>query len=190
MLKEWFKKQQMKSVLRKCFRSAEIYQIYKSGDKTIYIYPKIHSVQLKENKTVFTFTLRNGMNPKEIMKKEYVFQQVFGKQIEINGDVKKFTLTIYHNAFDNKVLYKYHSFYPVIKGMKLPIICGKNKNGQWRAFDLTKNPHVLIAGETGSGKSTQLRSILTTLIQYKKPNELELYLADCKKSEFHIFRQI
>ncbi|GLH62416.1 FtsK/SpoIIIE domain-containing protein [Parageobacillus sp. G301] len=190
MLKEWFKKQQMKSVLRKCFRSAEIYQIYRSGDKTIYIYPKIHSVQFKKNKTIFTFTLRNGMNPKEIMKKEYVFQQVFGKQIEIDGGVKKFTLTIYHNTFDDKVLYDYDAFYPTIKGMKLPIICGKDKNGQWRAFDLTKNPHILIAGETGSGKSTQLRSILTTLIQYKKPNELELYLADCKKSEFHIFKQI
>jgi DNA segregation ATPase FtsK/SpoIIIE, S-DNA-T family len=190
MLKEWFKKQQMKSVLRKCFRSAEIYQIYRSGDKTIYIYPKIHSVQFKENKTIFTFTLRNGMNPKEIMKKEYVFQQVFGQQIEIDGGVKKFTLTIYRNTFDDKVLYDYDAFYPTIKGMKIPIICGKDKNGQWRAFDLTKHPHILIAGETGSGKSTQLRSILTTLIQYKKPDELHLYLADCKKSEFHIFRQI
>jgi DNA segregation ATPase FtsK/SpoIIIE, S-DNA-T family len=190
MLKEWFKKQQMKSVLLKCFRSAEIFQIYKSGDKTIYIYPEIHAVQFKNNKTVFTFTLKNGMNPKDIYKKEYVFQQVFGKQIEIDGDVKKFTLTIYHNAFDDKVLYNYDSFHSVIKGMKLPIICGKDKNGQWRAFDLTKNPHILIAGETGSGKSTQLRSILTTLIKYKKPNELELYLADCKKSEFHIFKQI
>ncbi|KYD30041.1 FtsK/SpoIIIE domain-containing protein [Geobacillus sp. B4113_201601] len=190
MLKEWFKKQQMKSMLRKCFRSAEIYQIYKSGDKMIYIYPKIHSVQFKENKTVFTFTLRNGMNPSEITKKEYVFQQIFGKQIEIDGDIKKFTLTIYHHAFDDKVPYDYNAFYSVIKGMKLPIICGKNRNDQWRTFDLIKHPHILIAGETGSGKSTQLRSILTTLIQFKKPHELELYLADCKKSEFHIFRQV
>src|SRR5690606_25222281 len=58
------------------------------------------------------------------------------------------------------------------------------------AFDLLKQPHILIAGETGSGKSTQLRSILTTLIQSKKPSELELYLGDCKKSEFHIFKKV
>jgi DNA segregation ATPase FtsK/SpoIIIE, S-DNA-T family len=55
---------------------------------------------------------------------------------------------------------------------------------------LTKEPHILIAGETGSGKSTQLRSILTTWIMSKKPSELELYLGDCKKSEFHIFRKV
>ncbi|MBW7649780.1 FtsK/SpoIIIE domain-containing protein [Anoxybacillus sp. ST4] len=187
---EWLKKQYAKSTLIKCFRAAELYQTYKTGEKAIYIYPKIHSVQFKINKTIYTFTLQNGMNPKDVKKKEYVFQQIFGKQIEIDGDVKKFTLTVYHDSLDHEVLYDYQAFYDVIAKMKLPIIAGKDKNGQWRAFDMTKHPHLLIAGETGSGKSTQLRSILTTLIQYKKPDELELYLADCKKSEFHIFKQI
>ena len=187
---EWLKKQYAKSTLIKCFRAAELYQTYKTREKTIYIYPKIHSVQFKTDKTIYAFTLQNGMNPKDVKKKEYVFQQILGKQIEIDGDVKNFTLTVYHDSLDEKVLYNYDSFHPIITDMKLPIIAGKDKNGQWRAFDLTKHPHLLIAGETGSGKSTQLRSILTTLIQYKKPNELELYLADCKKSEFHIFKQI
>lgn len=187
---EWLKKQYTKQKLVRCFHAAKLYQTYKRGDKTLYIYPKIHSVQFKDNQTIYTFTLQNGMNPSEITKKEYVFQQVFGKQIEIDGDVKKFTLIVYHNSFKSEVLYNYQAFYDTIKQIKLPIIAGKDKNGQWRTFDLIKHPHILIAGETGSGKSTQLRSILTTLIQFKKPHELELYLADCKKSEFHIFRQV
>jgi S-DNA-T family DNA segregation ATPase FtsK/SpoIIIE len=73
---------------------------------------------------------------------------------------------------------------------KLGVICGVNQSGEFKTYDLTKEPHLLIAGETGSGKSTQLRSVLTTLITTKRPSELELYLADCKKSEFHIFRRV
>ncbi|GIN72996.1 hypothetical protein J14TS2_34710 [Bacillus sp. J14TS2] len=65
-----------------------------------------------------------------------------------------------------------------------------DRNGQYVSFDLLKQPHILIAGETGSGKSTQLRSILTTLIKSKKTSELELYFGDCKKSEFHIFKRV
>jgi S-DNA-T family DNA segregation ATPase FtsK/SpoIIIE len=70
------------------------------------------------------------------------------------------------------------------------IICGKDRTGEYVSFDLLKQPHILIAGETGSGKSTQLRSIITTMILNKKPSELQLYLGDCKKSEFHIFRKV
>jgi S-DNA-T family DNA segregation ATPase FtsK/SpoIIIE len=77
-----------------------------------------------------------------------------------------------------------------INKFKLGIICGKERTGEYVAFDLLKQPHILIAGETGSGKSTQLRSILTTLIMNMKPSELQLYLGDCKKSEFHIFRKV
>ena len=55
---------------------------------------------------------------------------------------------------------------------------------------MLKYPHLLIAGETGTGKSTQLRSILTSLISTLPPERLELYLCDMKRSEFHIFRNV
>ncbi|WP_418766723.1 FtsK/SpoIIIE domain-containing protein [Mesobacillus zeae] len=47
----------------------------------------------------------------------------------------------------------------------------------------------MIAGETGSGQSTQMRSVLTTLIKALPPDRMELYLCDLKRSEFHLFRQ-
>jgi S-DNA-T family DNA segregation ATPase FtsK/SpoIIIE len=55
---------------------------------------------------------------------------------------------------------------------------------------MQEHPHLLIAGETGSGKSTQIRSVLTTLIKSQSPNELRLILADMKRSEFHLFRNV
>ncbi|MGM0875332.1 MAG: FtsK/SpoIIIE domain-containing protein [Bacillota bacterium] len=70
-----------------------------------------------------------------------------------------------------ELIYKQEELIRNISQIKLGIICGQDQNGQYVSFDLLKQPHILIAGETGSGKSTQLRSILTTLILSKKPHE-------------------
>ncbi len=182
----------VRSKLLNCFRSAGLYLTAKRGDKTVYIYPKIHSCIYKENenKTEIVFSLINGQDPKEVNKKEYVFQQYFGRNIEIDGDLKKFVLNIYYATMPNELRYNFDQIKTVVAHYKLGIICGMDRNGQYNAFDLLKQPHILIAGETGSGKSTQLRSILTTLIKTKKPSNLQLYLADCKKSEFHVFKKV
>lgn len=160
------------------------------GDAERPIYPKIISVNLSNESTTITFTLPNGLDPKLIAKNDYVFSQYFGKSIDIDGDYKRFTLTVYTAVIPTNLAYKYEEISPVVAPYKLGIIAGKDRNGRYVAFDLTKQPHILIAGETGSGKSTQLRSILTTLIKTKKPSELQLYLGDCKKSEFHLFRNV
>lgn len=192
MIKDYLRNLTTRSKLISCFKSAGVYYTVKHGDKTIYVYPLIHSCKHKpnENKTEIVFTLRNGQDPQEIKKKEYVFQQYFGRNIEIDGDLKKFVLTIYQSSMPNELKYNFDQIQKVVSPFKLGIICGMDRNGQYVAFDLLKHPHILVAGETGSGKSTQLRSILTTLIKSKKPSELQLYLADCKKSEFHIFRKV
>lgn len=51
------------------------------------------------------------------------------------------------------------------------------------------NVHLLIAGTTGGGKSTLLRSVITTLILTKNPKDLKLYLLDLKGTEFRIFER-
>ncbi|KYD04160.1 hypothetical protein B4102_3309 [Heyndrickxia sporothermodurans] len=191
-LKDYFYKQKIKSRMLDCFRSSGLFFTNQRSNRTIYIYPKIHAIVHKENEktTEVTFSLLNGMDPKEVSKKEYVFQQYFGKAIDIDGDLKKYVLTIYEASMPSELTYNFKDIQPVIAPFKLGVICGKDRNGKYVAFDLLKQPHILIAGETGSGKSTQLRSILTTFIKSKKPEHLRLFLADCKKSEFHIFRKV
>lgn len=54
--------------------------------------------------------------------------------------------------------------------------------GALHVYDATNNPNLLIFGEPGSGKSSILHVILSTLIQLYKANELQLYLADFKMS--------
>lgn len=187
----WWK-QKAKIELRKAFNNAGLYISYKTTNQTIKKFPKIHSVTTskKQQSLIITFTLLNGMDPKELLKKEYVFKQHFGSNIELDGDYKIFKLVVFANSIKAKLKYKYTDIAPVIAGMKVPIICGKDRIGNWIAYDAKTEPNALISGEPGSGKSTQLRSVITTLIQYNSPNELHLYLGDLKMSEFHLFKGI
>ncbi|TCJ05028.1 FtsK/SpoIIIE domain-containing protein [Cytobacillus praedii] len=180
-----WKKLQVRQKMVKTFRIGGLYL----GEIESPVFPKIQSVNIKENTTV-VFILPNGLDPNILKKKLFVFKQVFGNNIELDGEIKKFILRIYHQTIPTNMTYSYDSFHALLIPHRLGIICGKDKNGQYVTFDLAKQPHILIAGETGSGKSTQLRSILTTLIKTKKPSELHFFLGDCKKSEFHIFKKV
>lgn len=170
------------------FKEGGIYKVISSDERKIY--PKIHSVKSTNKHTKFVFTLKIGMNPNLLKKNYFIFEQVFGKRIKLDGEIKKYVLTVYKKSNDDALTYDIDEIRKTIESYKLGIICGQESTGEYVAFDLLKQPHILIAGETGSGKSTQLRSILTTLILTKKPSELQLYLGDCKKSEFHIFRKV
>ncbi len=195
MLKNWLEKRNFKGKLKTCFKHSELFQTYtNSGGKITDIYPTIHSIKNNDelNITEVVFTLQNGMNPKNITKNEYIFKQYFGRHIEIEGDLKKFVLRIFHKAQEETYAYNFEEFLPLMKKCKLPIIAGKDKLGNLHVFDMTVNPMLLIAGETGGGKSSSIRGILTALIQFRDmiSNGLELHLVDFKRSEFHLFRYV
>ncbi len=65
----------------------------------------------------------------------------------------------------------------------LPIALGKGSGGDNISIDLTKMPHLLIAGATGSGKSVCMNSIVSSLIYSKSPDQLRLMLVDPKRVE-------
>lgn len=188
-MRKWLQKQRAKSQLRKAFRAAGLYVTYRSGERELMVFPKIHSVTSDDGRIEYVFALIDGMEPKEVFKKEYVFQQVFGQHVQLDGDYKRFTLTVYRYGLPNELPYSFEKIKPHLEGLALPIICGMDRYGQYIAYDAIQEPHLLIAGESGSGKSTQLRSILTTLIQYYDDTKLHIYCADLKMSEFHIFKR-
>ncbi len=74
--------------------------------------------------------------------------------------------------------------------MKLPMFLGKDASGDPLIGDLTKMPHMLIAGTTGSGKSVCMNTIIMGFLYTKKPNELKLVLVDPKMVEMSQFRDI
>jgi S-DNA-T family DNA segregation ATPase FtsK/SpoIIIE len=74
--------------------------------------------------------------------------------------------------------------------MKLPMFLGKDASGDPLIADLTKMPHMLIAGTTGSGKSVCMNTIIMSFLYTKKPNELKLVLVDPKMVEMSQFKDI
>jgi len=73
---------------------------------------------------------------------------------------------------------------------QLPLLLGKDVNGKSIMYDLTKMPHLLIAGATGAGKSVCMNSILTGLLMKHTPDELRLILVDPKTVEFHQYNNL
>ena len=74
--------------------------------------------------------------------------------------------------------------------MELPITLGKTISNETFVVDLTKMPHLLMAGATGQGKSVGINAILTSMIYKKHPAEVKFVLVDPKKIELSIFNKI
>ncbi len=72
----------------------------------------------------------------------------------------------------------------------LPVAFGRTITNEIFMVDLTKMPHLLVAGATGQGKSVGLNAIITSLLYKKHPSQLKLVLIDPKKVEFNIYGDI
>lgn len=72
----------------------------------------------------------------------------------------------------------------------LPIGLGKTISNETFVADLSKMPHLLMAGATGQGKSVGLNAILVSLLYKKHPSELKFVLVDPKKVELTLFNKI
>lgn len=73
---------------------------------------------------------------------------------------------------------------------ELPIVLGRTISNEALIFDLTKLPHLLVAGATGQGKSIGLNVILASLLYTKHPAELKFVLVDPKKVELSLYQKI
>src|SRR5882762_2198779 len=69
----------------------------------------------------------------------------------------------------------------------LPVVLGRNLEGDEVVDDLTKMPHLLIAGATGSGKSVCINAIITSLIYAHGPDKLKLLMIDPKMVELSMY---
>lgn len=74
--------------------------------------------------------------------------------------------------------------------MDLPIAMGKTISNEVYIGDLSKMPHLLVAGATGQGKSVGINSILVSLLYKKHPSQLKFVLVDPKKVELTLFNKI
>mgnify|MGYP005669406339 FL=1 len=74
--------------------------------------------------------------------------------------------------------------------MELPLTLGKTISNETLVVDLTKMPHLLVAGATGQGKSVGINAIITSILYKKHPAEVKFILVDPKKVELTLFNKI
>ncbi|MFA2694863.1 FtsK/SpoIIIE domain-containing protein [Bacillus mycoides] len=193
IIKEWIHKQSLKNRLIEVFGKAGLYVDHQTRGGKVPIYPKIHDISSTQESVRYIFTIPNGLDPKTIEKKWFCFQQILGRNVAIEGDIKKFVLNVFHSDAGLKSYnYSYKKWQPLLKQHRLPVAVGRDQFGNMIVYDMidSNSPHLLIAGETGSGKSSMVRVVLSTLIQYMSPDKLHLYLGDLKNSEFHFLRRV
>ena len=109
--------------------------------------------------------------------------QIFGTQylgVEVPND-KRESVTIKELLSDPNFRSTTH---------KIPICIGKDISGNIEVIDLSKTPHLLVAGTTGSGKSVFINTLLASLLYKFSPNQLKLILIDPKMLELSVYNDI
>lgn len=79
---------------------------------------------------------------------------------------------------------------PAHPNRPLEVPLGRNVTGKVVTMDLTKMPHLLIAGATGSGKSVAINGIITSMLMNARPDQVKLMLIDPKKVELSVYNGI
>lgn len=141
----------------------------------------ISKIYPKEYGYFCTLTIPRGLSIEALDKAKSVIENGLNCIIEIDKDrFKEYaTMKIVNKILDNNYEPVFIKPHELFLGYKFD--CSHYK------LDLNKDPHVLLAGKTGSGKSFLFASILTNLIYYNKKH-IEIYLLQVMKGEIDIFK--
>ncbi len=74
--------------------------------------------------------------------------------------------------------------------LAIPLYLGKDASGQPLVADLTRMPHLLIAGTTGSGKSVCVGSIIMSILMTRSPSEVHMIMVDPKVVELSMYKDV
>jgi len=75
-------------------------------------------------------------------------------------------------------------------GSEIPIVLGKEASGKPLVADLTKMPHLLVAGSTGSGKTVCINAIIASLCYHSSPEDVRFIMVDPKIVEMKVYNDL
>lgn len=146
-------------------------------------YPMLKYKKRGKNSILYHFRIPAGVCLKDFKDKKESFEDFLGHKVDIYYTYKEIVIEEFITT--EKTMYPYSVFRG--KGNMI-IVIGYDRNDNLITCDLSKGePHMLIAGETGGGKSTSLRAIITNLLL---TSDVKLFLIDLKNGvEFRLFEK-
>lgn len=169
------------STLEKLFLNCNLY--IRTITNTI-ILPKTIKINKKEYGKDYILTLPPGMSLNDFKEKEKNISQALNAYVQFDYNNGIIIMSVKHT-----ILQKTYPFTPIHTTDPLDLVLGYSRDGiVTLSLSSAPSPHLLIAGETNSGKSVILRGIITQLLLDKSLNDIELHLVDPKRVEFSIFK--
>ncbi len=153
----------------------------------------VNSFEIGPTVTTFKVTLEPGIKTSKVTNLEDNLKLTLGAEyIRILAPIPGTTFIGIEvpNSAKRPVLFKtvYDETPSTDSGIVISI--GQDVAGKSLSFDLTKAPHLLVAGSTGSGKSVAINTILASILLRYKPTDVQLVLVDPKMVEFAPFHGV
>lgn len=125
------------------------------------------------------WNLPPGISRKEVENKLQYFEEQTRGQIFLHNRGKTLIMEVYTTELPKMVKFEYME-----NKCHLPVPAGINAKGELYIVDLAKIPHLLVAGQTGGGKSSFLHILITYMLMAEKDREIWLIIVDLKRLEF------
>lgn len=174
-------------VIEKCNRLNKVLKDYNIS--ALPVNPEL--VQEAARFTRFTVELKSGESIKSIEKSK----ADIGIQLESNGEIlvnhirgtKYISVDVPFAGSGKPINLIEHLNKLSCDKEKLDIVAGQTPDGKYEVLDISKAPHLLVAGTTGSGKTIFLYSIMVSLLQQFNKDEIEFLIVDPKQTDFVFF---
>lgn len=177
-------------IVEKCNRLNKVFKDY--GISALPVNPEL--TQEASRFTRFTVELKSGETVRALEKSK----ADIGIQLEANGEIlvnhirgTKYISVDVPFAGAGKPI-KLVDHLDMLDGdkQKLNIVAGQTPDGKFEMLDISKAPHLLVAGTTGSGKTIFLYSIIVSLLQQFNKDEIEFLIVDPKQTDFVFFEDL
>lgn len=174
----------------KCARINKVFRDY-----GINAYPvKAEMVQEAARFTRFAVELKSGETVRSLER----YKTDIGIQLEANGEIlidhikgtKYLAVDVPFAGAGKAINLLDHLDLLDISSGKLDVVAGQKADGCFEIVDISKAPHMLIAGTTGSGKTIFLYSIIVSLLKKYPLEELEFLIVDPKQTDFVFFEDL
>jgi len=132
----------------------------------------------------FTVQLESGVQFSKLASRQDEIGHELGVPVRVSGSTVEVPRTDRQTVALRSLMERGFS------ALHLPVALGVSTTGESVSLDLAKAPHVLVAGETGSGKSVSVNVMLVSLLLSQSPSQLRLLLVDPKRVELSAYRDI